>query len=62
MTNKARKYSEEFMEKVKTYSEKFMEKEYPDEAPYFHIAWEMFEEVLQDTEGHSPDLKGPLAR
>ena len=50
------------MDKVKEYAEEFMEKEYSDEAPYFHIAWEIFEEVLQDTEGHTPDLKGPIVR
>lgn len=55
-------HSEKLIKKVRTHSEKFMEKEYPDEAPFFHIAWEIFEEVLQDTGKDAPDLKGPVVR
>ena len=49
-------------EKVYTYSKKFMEKEYPDEAPYFDIAWEIFEEIIHEGTGENLDLKGPLVR
>ncbi len=50
------------LNKVRTYAEEFMKREYPDEAPYFHIAWEIFEEVLQENEDELPDLKGPIVR
>lgn len=38
----------DIMDQIKRYAEKFMEKEYPDEAPYFPIAWDTFKRVLQD--------------
>ena len=38
----------DIMDQIKHYAEKFMEKEYPDEAPYFPIAWDTFMRVLQD--------------
>ncbi len=50
------------MEKTKTHAEKFMQREYPDEAPYFYIAWEIFEEVIQDDKNEDLDLKGPIVR
>ena len=49
------------MDKVKIYAEKFMEKEYRDEAPYFHIAWDIFKEICE-TENIDLDLKGPVVR
>jgi len=50
------------MDKVKEHSEKFMEKEYTDEAPYFDIAWEIFEEIIKGDKGEGLDLKGPVMR
>jgi len=38
----------DIMDQIKHYAEKFMEKEYPDEAPYFPIAWDTFMRVLKD--------------
>lgn len=58
----------DIMDQVKDFAEEFMEKEYPDEAPYFHIAWDNFEKALQNSKiepGEEPlvwDLKGPLVR
>ena len=58
----------DIMDQVKHFAEEFMEKEYPDEAPYFHIAWDNFEKALQNSKiepGEEPlvwDLKGPLVR
>lgn len=50
------------MDKVKEYSKKFMEKEYPDEAPYHHIAWEIFQEVMKKGENANLDLEPPAVR
>ena len=50
------------MDKVKEHSRKFMERKYTDEAPYFDIAWEIFEEIMKSDEGESPDLKRPMVR
>ncbi len=58
----------DIIDQVKDFAEEFMEKEYPDEAPYFHIAWDNFEKALQNSKiepGEEPlvwDLKGPLVR
>lgn len=51
-----------YMDKVKEYSKKFMERKYPDEAPYFDIAWEIFEEIIKGEKGEDLDLKGPIVR
>ncbi len=53
-----------YIDSIYTYSQKFMEKEYPDEAPYFDIAWEIFEEILRGGKDSSNtlDLKGPMVR
>ena len=58
----------DIMDQVQCFAEEFMEKEYPDEAPYFHIAWDNFEKALQNSRiepGEEPsvwDLRGPLVR
>jgi hypothetical protein len=50
------------LDNVHTYAKKFMEREYPDEAPYFDIAWEIFEEIVQGNRNVTLDLKGPIIR
>ncbi len=50
------------MEVLYIYSKKFMEKEYSDEASYFDIAWEIFEEIMKDTVKKPLDLKEPTVR
>ena len=50
------------LDKVRLYSGEFMKTEYPDEASYFHIAWEIFEGVLQDEAERTLSLKGPIVR
>lgn len=50
------------MDQVKRYAEEFMEREYPDEAPYFDIAWENFTEALRSNRGDGWGLKGPTVR
>jgi len=58
----------DIIDQVKHFAKEFMEREYPDEAPYFHIAWDNFEKALQNSNiesGEEPsvwDLKGPLVR
>lgn len=50
------------LEDVKQISLRFMEEHYPHEAPYFHIAWDIFEE-LDSTESDSiMNFKGPRVR
>lgn len=49
------------MDQIKEYAEEFMERKYPDEAPYFEIAWDSFTEILQD-KGDGVGLKGPALR
>lgn len=39
--------TEDVMDQVKYYSREFVGKHYPDEAPYFGIAWEAYEKTLQ---------------
>ncbi|MGC1120366.1 MAG: hypothetical protein WBA22_04655 [Candidatus Methanofastidiosia archaeon] len=39
-----------------------MKKKYPEEALYFDIAWEIFEEFVEKTESRDLDLKGPIVR
>ena len=41
---------------VRHLAEEFVEREFPDEAPYFGIAWETFAEALQNT--NCSGLKG----
>ncbi len=53
--------NEDTLDQVKRYSEEFIEGEYPDEAPYFPIAWDNFKEILQDS-GDDLVLKGPIVR
>jgi hypothetical protein len=43
-------------------SREYMKKKYPEEAPYFDIAWEIFEEFVQKTGSRDLDLKGPIVR
>lgn len=57
------------MDQVKGYAKEFVEREYPDEAPYFDIAWEIFKEALQGTKNIGPgrgltvkDLRRPTVR
>ncbi len=50
------------LDKVYSYAKTFMEKEYPDEALYFDIAWEIFEEIVQGERCKNLDLKGPIVR
>ena len=50
------------MDKVKEDSKKFMERKYTDEAPYFDIAWEIFEEIMKGEKDEDLDLKGPIVR
>lgn len=49
------------MDQIKEYAEEFMERKYPDEAPYFEIAWDSFTEVLHDS-ADAVGLKGPALR
>jgi hypothetical protein len=51
-----------YLDKVRMYSGEFMKTEYPDEASHFHIAWEIFEGVLQDDAERTLNLKGPIVR
>lgn len=51
----------DIMDQIKRYAEKFMEKEYPDEAPYFPIAWDTFKRVLRD-KTDDLGLKRPTVR
>lgn len=53
---------ENIMDQVKRYAEEFVEREYPDEAPYFDIAWDNFTEALQDNRNDIWGLKGPTVR
>lgn len=53
---------EKIMDQVRSYAEEFMESEYPDEAPYFDIAWDNFAEALQDNRDDDWGLKGPTVR
>lgn len=39
--------TKDVMDQVKYYSREFVGKHYPDEAPYFGIAWEAYEKTLQ---------------
>ena len=50
------------LERIYISAKEFMEKEYPDEAPYFDIAWEIFEEIIHEGTGEDLDLKGPVVR
>jgi hypothetical protein len=52
----------DIMDQVKQLAEEFMGREYPDEAPHFHIAWDSFKEVLQETKNDGLGLKGPIVR
>lgn len=57
------------MDQIRCCAKEFVEREYPDEAPYFDIAWEIFKEALNDTKKSGPnrgltiaDLKRPTVR
>jgi hypothetical protein len=50
------------LDRIYISAKKFMEKEYPDEAPYFDIAWEIFEEIIHEDTGEDLDMKGPVVR
>ena len=59
--------NKDILDRVKRYAEEFVEREYPDEAPYFDIAWETFEEAIQGSKiglkGLTvKDLRGPTVR
>ena len=66
---------DDIMDRVKRCAKEFVEKKWPDEAPYFPIAWEAYERALQgDSSMHRPsavrdsrksvvrNLKGPTVR
>ncbi len=50
------------MEKVKECSKRFMEKEYADEASYFDIAWEVYQEVREKEENANQSFEPPVVR
>lgn len=50
------------LDKVKDISYRFMEKEYPHEAPYFHLAWEIFQGFLTGEPDSIVNLKPPQVR
>lgn len=50
------------MKVLYTYAKKFMQMKFPDEAPYFDIAWEVFEEFAKRGKDKDLDLKGPIVR
>lgn len=52
---------DDVMDQIKYCAEEFMERNYPDEAPYFDVAWDTFTEVLQSRED-AVELKGPALR
>ena len=52
---------DDVMDQIKCCAEEFMERNYPDEAPYFDIAWDTFTDVLQGR-GDAVELKGPALR
>lgn len=56
------KVDENTMDQVKHYAEVFMKREYPDEAPFFDIAWNNFIEALRDNKNDVWMLKGPTVR
>lgn len=45
-----------------TYAKKFMQNEFPDEAPYFDIAWDVFKDILKKGKDKDLDLNGPIVR
>jgi hypothetical protein len=67
---------DDIMDRVKRCAREFVEKKWPDEAPYFPIAWEAYERALQGDSSsmHRPptvrdsrrsvvgNLKGPTVR
>ncbi|MBU7046404.1 MAG: hypothetical protein HXS54_08190 [Theionarchaea archaeon] len=58
----------DILDQVKLYAEEFMQRKYPDEAPYFHTAWDRFKRVLLDKNNGLTvadarwELEGPLIR
>ena len=59
----------DILDQVKQYAEEFMQRKYPDEAPYFHTAWDRFERVLLDRRDNGLtvtdarwELEGPSVR
>jgi hypothetical protein len=50
------------LEEVKNISYHFMEKEYPHEAPYFHIAWDIFQDFQTTAPDSIVNLKRPMVR
>ncbi len=41
--------TKDVMDQVRRYSREFVGRHYPDEAPYFGIAWETYEKTLQSS-------------
>ncbi|MBU7017339.1 MAG: hypothetical protein HXS44_07500 [Theionarchaea archaeon] len=59
----------DILDQVKQYAEEFMQRKYPDEAPYFHTAWNRFRRVLLEKEDNGLtitdarwELEGPSVR
>lgn len=58
----------DILDQVKQYAEEFMQRKYPDEAPYFHTAWDKFKRVLLDKNSGLTvtdarwELEGPSVR
>lgn len=50
------------MDRIYVVAKRFMEKMYPDEAPYFDIAWDIYKQTLKDGIDDSRDFKGPVVR
>jgi hypothetical protein len=59
----------DIMDQIRQYAQEFVKRQYPDEVPYFDIAWKTFMRTLQSkpraTHGRRPtikDLRGPTIR
>jgi hypothetical protein len=50
------------LEAIKTISYRFMKEEYPHEAPYFPIAWDIFSEFETTGSQSIMNFKGPRVR
>ncbi|MGD2250990.1 MAG: hypothetical protein PVF58_21545 [Candidatus Methanofastidiosia archaeon] len=50
------------MDRIRAVAKRFMEKKYPDEAPYFDIAWDIYKQTIKDGIDDSRDFKGPVVR
>jgi hypothetical protein len=50
------------MDRIYVAAKRIMEKMYPDEAPYFDIAWDIYKQTIKDGIDDSRDFKGPVVR